>query len=197
MSDAPDWAGMRRRLAAMRSAIERGDKMGAAETRKVLAQRARLLAREEMRGETAEATIEFLEFSLGSSRFGLVLDGMREVLSDKDLLALPNVPAFVAGLINLRGHVVSVLDLRALLGFGGKAEGPGKIILLGQEERLLGLHVDRVGAVRSLVAGRIQSSVAALPGRGEAYMIGVAEDRSLLLDGARILADEKIVLKAE
>ena len=197
MSATPDWAAMKRRLAAMRSAIERGGSPSAAETRKTLARRARDLAREERRSEATAAPIEFLEFWIGASRFGLSVAGLREAVTEFGLLPLPKAPAFVAGLINLRGQIVSVLDLRALLDLGGKADDLGRVIVLGEDDRLLGLRVDRVGAVRRVESNSVQGSVAALPGGGGTYMIGVAEDRTLLLDGRKILADQSIVLRAE
>src|SRR5687767_3493009 len=81
----------------------------AAETLRV---RARALARPQQQAGTAEGSIELLEFRLADERYAIETRYVREVYPLKDLTPLPSALAFVLGIVNVRGHILPVLDLK-------------------------------------------------------------------------------------
>ena len=79
--------------------------------KEILKARARALARESGAG-TVVQTIEVIEFLLAYERYAMELDHVREVFPLKEITPLPGTPPFVLGIINVRGQIVSVVDLK-------------------------------------------------------------------------------------
>lgn len=111
-------------------------------------------------------------FQIEKERYGLSLDAVREVFSPPTVFSrVPAAPPPIRGVINLRGRVVTVVDLRMLLGLpGGEAKGE-KIILLDQGRRDLGLLVTEVEGIESL------DKITPSPGRTTPAIRGVARLR--------------------
>jgi purine-binding chemotaxis protein CheW len=98
-----------------------------------------------------EATEGFVTVVTGGQLFGLPLERVRDVFVPRGLSTVPLAPPEVAGLLNLRGRIVTAIDLRRRLGLPARAEGAIPVAV-GIEERgeLYGLIVDRVGDVLRL-----------------------------------------------
>jgi len=101
--------------------------------------------------EFEQATEGFVTVVAGGQLFGLRLDRVRDVFVPRGLSQVPLAPPEVAGLLNLRGRIVTAIDLRRRLGLPPRADG-GAPVAVGIEERgeLYGLIVDQVGAVLRL-----------------------------------------------
>jgi purine-binding chemotaxis protein CheW len=80
--------------------------------------------------------------------YGIGLDTVREILPYRGATRLPGAPDSVAGLVNVRGTVVTVLDLAARLGGRPTARGRGSVVLIERESRVVGAIVDEVLDVR-------------------------------------------------
>lgn len=104
-------------------------------------------------GDVAQLVTVFV----GGQMFGLPILQIRDVFLVSDLTPVPLAPASVAGLFNLRGRVMTMLSMRALLGFEKSDAAGSETTAIGIEWRAesFGLLVDRVGEVMSLpAAGR-------------------------------------------
>ena len=101
--------------------------------------------------ELDEATEGFVTVVTGGQLFGLRLERVRDVFVPRGLSQVPLAPPEVAGLLNLRGRIVTAIDLRRRLGLRPRSDG-GTPVAVGIEERgeLYGLIVDRVGDVLRL-----------------------------------------------
>jgi purine-binding chemotaxis protein CheW len=101
--------------------------------------------------EPDEATEGFVTVVTGGQLFGLRLERVRDVFVPRGLSQVPLAPPEVAGLLNLRGRIVTAIDLRRRLGLPPRSDG-GTPVAVGIEERgeLYGLIVDRVGDVLRL-----------------------------------------------
>lgn len=99
-------------------------------------------------GERDEATEGFVTVVTGGQLFGLRLERVRDVFVPRGLSKVPLARPEVAGLLNLRGRIVTAIDLRCRLGLPAREDG-GAPVAVGIEERgeLYGLIVDRVGDV--------------------------------------------------
>lgn len=113
----------------------------------------------------APAAAQFLSFTLGSEVFGLEIRGVREILQVGALTTVPLMPAFVRGVINLRGAVVPVIDLQARFGRGAALLGKKSCIVVFDapaatlergERSEIGLLVDAVSAVVDIPADAIE-----------------------------------------
>jgi len=164
---------------------------------KILAERAQRLAREPAAEQGGER-LEVVEFLLGGERYGLETSFIREVHPLRELTPLPCTPSFVLGIINLRGEVISVIDIRQF--FQLVAPGPAEsnmVIVLQDAAMRFALLADAVLGVRRVPAGGAQPSIAAVTGIGADYLKGVTRDHLLLLDAGKILADRRLVVHEE
>lgn len=86
-------------------------------------------------------------FRVGSERYALPLAAVRAVVLPGPVSRAPRAPPAVRGIMNLRGRVVTVVDLECLLRGGTPAESPGKVLLLDRGRRDLGLLVTEVEGI--------------------------------------------------
>ena len=108
-------------------------------------------------------------FRVGTGRYALPLSAVREVAVTPELVTrIPRTGPAVTGVINLRGRVVTVVDLRPLLDLPDPASPPAKVLLLDRGRRDLGLGVSEVEGIEHL--DRVVSSATATSG----LMRGVA-----------------------
>ena len=116
-----------------------------------------------------------LLFSLGERVYGCRVDGVREIIPSRRATRLPGAPDFVRGLINLRGSLLTVVDLGVRLGEPQPARPDGSTILVEQAGRVLGLAVDEVMDVQALPTDRLDGASAAgeIAGRNAGIVRGL------------------------
>src|SRR5438874_8621625 len=113
-------------------------------------------------------------FRLEKERYALPLAAIREVVvPPTQWTRVPRSPRFVRGVINLRGRVVTVVELRTLLGLSEPAAPSQKIVLLDRGRRDLGLLVSEVDGIESI------EKVAHAPGKQDPSIRGVARLKGL------------------
>jgi purine-binding chemotaxis protein CheW len=166
----------------------------AEETKRILKARAQALAREPAKAQAADA-LEIVEFVLAHERYGVETCWVREVHSLTNLTPLPCTPAFVLGVVNLRGEIVSVIDVRKFFELPEKGlTDLTKVVVLQSSWMRFGILVDAVLGVRNVPVGEIQPSLPTLTGIREQYLKGVSSERTIILDAEKLLRDEKIVV---
>lgn len=98
-------------------------------------------------------TSEYMKFVLGSMQYAIELPKIREILTYPEMITiLPNVPTYIKGLINLRGEVVPVIDLRVKFKTGDivNNQNTAVIAVVTQDKRMIGIVVDKVDDVQRL-----------------------------------------------
>jgi purine-binding chemotaxis protein CheW len=94
---------------------------------------------------------QILIFRVASEELGLDISCVREVLRPQETFSLPNTPAFVEGVINLRGHIIPLIDLRKRLHPGQAEEEPNKRIIICRVNRfIVGLTVNSLREIAAL-----------------------------------------------
>ena len=193
-----DWDVIRRRLDASRAALERIGEADADETKHILRARARALAGEPDKAEAAGESLEVVEFLLARERYAVDSAHVREIFPLENLTPLPCTPAFVLGIVNLRGEILSVIDVRKFFDL----PEPGltdlnKVIVLQSQDMAFGILADAVVGVRQVPAADIQPPLPTLTGIREKYLKGVASASLAVLDAEKLLADEKIIVREQ
>ncbi|HEX7021017.1 MAG TPA: chemotaxis protein CheW [Gemmatimonadaceae bacterium] len=92
-----------------------------------------------------------LLFRVGQTIYGCDVGAAQEIITLRQCTRLPGAPAFVRGLVNVRGTIVTVLDLRLRLDPGRAPSDTGAVLLVRQGQRLVGVVVDEVVDVKALV----------------------------------------------
>lgn len=144
------------------------------------------------------ASINVLEFRLAQESYAVELLHVREVYPFKELTPLPCTPAFVLGIVNVRGRIVSVLDLKKFFELPEKGiTDLHRIILVEGNGLSFGVLADVVVGLRSIPLASLQPPPPTFEGIRNAYLKGVTAGRLVVLDLARILADPKIIVDEE
>ncbi|GLQ50783.1 chemotaxis protein CheW [Dyella flava] len=195
---AIDYRELERRLATARAAIEQGWQPTPEESRGILMARAQALAAEAGQEEPADECIEVVEFQLAYERYAIESRYVREIYPLESLTPLPCAPPFVLGIINLRGEILSVIDIKVF--FELPAQGLtdlNKVIVLQMDSMVLGVLADAVNGVRRVRIGEIQPSLPTLANIRDAYLKGLTESRLVILDGEKLLSDTNIVVNEQ
>lgn len=140
----------------------------------------------------AAENLQAVVFRLGEEEFGIDITQVREVDRLVRITRVPRVPPFVEGIINLRGQLVPVLDLRTRLGLP-RAAPPrtARIVVAEIDGRSLGMIVDEVREVVRIPSDQIVESQVVLEGLAMEYVGAVAKIDGrviVLLDVAKVLA---------
>jgi purine-binding chemotaxis protein CheW len=104
---------------------------------------------------------KYLTFALGREEYGLPVLKVREIIKMMDITAVPQVPAAIRGVMNLRGKVIPVIDLRIRFGLASQADTDRSSIivvdlLVGGDHVLMGVVVDAVRDVLNITDAEIQ-----------------------------------------
>ncbi len=164
---------------------------------RILRERARRLAQPlEQRLDTE--SIEVLEFGLAGERYAIEAVHVDDVQPLRDLTPLPCTPAFLRGLVNIRGRLVPVIDLKRFFGLPEQGiTDLHRVILLRGGDLEIGLLADTVEGVYRLDLPSIQPSLPTLTGIRQEFLRGVTAERLVVLDAEGILADPRIIVDEE
>jgi purine-binding chemotaxis protein CheW len=197
-ADRIDWTDVYRRMAAAQEEIAHASRASRSETRATLKARAEALARESGEGARARESLEVVSFTLGREVYGVELRYVREVCPLNELTPLPGTPPFVLGLVNIRGQVLSVIDIRVPFGLPETGVGDlDRIVILHHGGMELGILCNSILGVVQVPMDELQPSLPTLTGLRADYLKGVSRDRMAVLDAARLLTDERIVVREE
>jgi len=105
----------------------------------------------------AAAPVQFISFAIGEDQYGVDIMAVREIKGWTDITHLPNQPEYVRGVLNLRGVIVPIVDLRCRFGQGQTEATPTHIVIIVQiATRLVGLLADRVLDIVSFESSKVQ-----------------------------------------
>jgi len=182
----------------LQTVIEQKDIHLPEETRALLKQRASMLARNEDNEIVQREYMEIIVFRLGSETYGIETAFVREVYPLKDYTVLPGTPSFVLGIMNVRGQIVSVIDLRKFFGLPEKGLGElNKVIILSNDRMEFGILADVVEGTQSVVLKNVLAVPPGVIEIGKQYLKGVTGDHVVLLDAESIVNDEKMIVNEE
>ena len=106
----------------------------------------------------ASEGLELIAFRAGNQDFCVDVQSVKEIRGRTPMTLLPHSPAYVRGVINLRGTVLPIVDLRARLDLAPSAEGSGVVIVVWIGRKLVGLLVDEVCDILTVSAGDVQQT---------------------------------------
>jgi purine-binding chemotaxis protein CheW len=141
---------------------------------------------------------KYLTFVLGREEYGLPVLKVREIIKVMDITHVPQVAAYVLGVINLRGRVIPVIDLRRKFGFAAQEHTERTCIIvaevaLAQSTVMMGVVVDAVSEVVNVAASEIESTPDFGGQNGTDYILGMAKVKGgvkILLDLDRVLGSD-------
>lgn len=165
--------------------------------------------RKNYRPVVVEETVHLVTFLVGAEEYGLDINAITEVVRPLKITPLPKMPAFIEGVINLRGVIIPVVDLRNRFELHTVKNDPrvmrmvitrGAVPAEGTSPGLLGLVVDRVNEVIHVPKQAIDPAPEAATGRQAGFITGMGKvgDRLIILLGiGRILSRQERTALAE
>jgi purine-binding chemotaxis protein CheW len=146
--------------------------------------------------QAVEAGGEFLTFRLGAEEYGIDILKVQEIRSYEQPTRIANSPAFLKGVVNLRGVIVPILDLRVKLGCdSADLNAMTVVIVLNIQGRIVGAVVDAVSDVLQLASAHIQPAPdmsAAVDIRFIQGIANVGERMLILMDIERLLTQQEM-----
>jgi purine-binding chemotaxis protein CheW len=145
-----------------------------------------------------ESLLQVIEFVLAEETYFLETRFVREVYPLRDLTSIPCTPDFVLGIINVRGQVLSVIDLKRFFNLPDIGISDlNKAVIIRDGTMELGILADVIGGYRSIPQSQLQKSFPSIPGIDETYLKSITVDGKILLDAKAILSDKRIVIHEE
>jgi purine-binding chemotaxis protein CheW len=148
--------------------------------------------------ESAEGpTSRWVTFQLENETYGIDVMQIREVLRSQELSPVPGAPAYVLGIINLRGSVVAIIDARTRFGLPRREEmdEASRILIMDSGNLLVGFLVDSVSEVADLYNDQIDSPPDTGSHQGSRFISGLYNHQRgllILLDGSKLLSEEEV-----
>jgi purine-binding chemotaxis protein CheW len=140
--------------------------------------------------------IRQVTFRIAKETYGIDIHQVQEIIMMQDITQIPHAHDFVEGVLNLRGKVIPVVDLRRRLNFESLDYSRNtRIIVVNVDEKIIGIIVDKVEEVTELSLDSIEPPPSMLLGIGREYLKGVGKKKDkiiILLDVNKIFNDEEI-----
>jgi purine-binding chemotaxis protein CheW len=157
----------------------------------VLRQRAEQLALPPTAQDAADADVFVCR--VRGERYAIDLAALSAIHPSRGLTPIPCTPLYVAGALNVRGDVVTVLDLAVALGLPpATSPTPGMVLLLRRQDALVGLLVEDVQGIERLSARPLHPATS-----GRDFVRGIADGTMTYLDLDALLTDERFLLAEE
>jgi purine-binding chemotaxis protein CheW len=141
------------------------------------------------------ATIEIIEFALATESYGVESAFVKEVYPLKDFTPLPGMPSYIMGIVNVRGQILPVVDLRKFFSLSEKGLGEmNKVVILRNDQMEFGIVADVVEGTRTLAIDDIMPAPVTETGIGEKYLKGVTKEHIVVLDAEGLLNDKNMII---
>ena len=168
------------------------------EGRAVLKARARALAREPEQVDATRECLDVVEFRLASETYAIESAFVREVYPLRDFTPVPGAPPFVLGIVNVRGQILSVIDLKRFFDLPGRGLGQlNQVIIIRRDRMEFGILADAILGTRSILRSAIQPPLPTVTGIGAEYLRGITGNHEIVLDVERILSGDSTIVDQE
>ena len=137
--------------------------------------------------------IQIVNFTVGAVNYGAPVEQVREVRDVQAVTPVPGAPSYVEGVTNLRGQIITVMDLRKRLDIDEAEKQGQKIIVIEMGKAAVGVVVDTVTEVSTIAEADIERNIQVTK-KLEEYVVGVgkqSEKLIVILDLAKIISDSK------
>ena len=145
-----------------------------------------------------ESTNEFLSFKLGNEEYGIDILKVQEIRGYETVTKIANAPEFIKGVINLRGIIIPIIDMRIKFNLGKPVYDQFTVvIILNINDRIMGIVVDSVSDVVTLTQEQIKPAPDMGTSFSSNYLMGLAtiEDRMIILaDISKLMSSQEMGL---
>lgn len=145
---------------------------------------------------TPDALLQLVTFKVSDEEYGVDILSVQEIIRHTGITRVPNAPTFVEGILNLRGKVIPIIDMRKRFGLATRQpDAQTRIVVFALASGVIGCQVDSVSEVLRLPSSMVDPPPAVAAGVDSKYILGVGRlnDRLLiLLDFNQVLTGEEL-----
>jgi purine-binding chemotaxis protein CheW len=197
-AQSTQWTEIYRRLERAQQRVEHGNESAEEQKRAILKARAKLMAQELTPARDDSLELEIVQFRMAHETYAFESRYIREVYSLKDYCPLPCTPSFVFGLINVRGQLLSVLDLKKFFGLSSQElDNHNQAIVLHHGAMEVGILADALLDVRHVESASLQPALPTLTGLRNEFLLGITPARVIVLDAEKLLSSRDIIVYEE
>ena len=139
---------------------------------------------------------KFLTFQVGTEEFGISIRHVTEIIGLQKITDVPDMPGFIKGVINLRGKVIPVMDVRSRFKLESREyDDRTCIVVVNIKDKSVGLVVDRVSEVSDIPESQIEPPAQIGSGTASRYIQGmgkIGEEVKILLDVDKLLYEDEL-----
>lgn len=140
--------------------------------------------------------LEVLEFMLGGEHYALETKFISETLRLKDFTPLPTAPKFLFGIMNLRGNIISIINLKEFFELGEeKLNDLNRVLVMKRNDLIFGILAEEVIGFTYIEKDKLTGEIHTIKGVREEYLLGVSPSGLIVLDGNKILNDKKLIIE--
>ena len=174
----------------------KADRLTANDTaEKILKIRAEQLAQKDLAQAPRRNCITVVEFAIAHETYAIELTHIRTIHPLKDLTYIPGAPGFIKGIFNLRGEIISVVDLKHFFDLPDQKPGDsGQVIILSSGDMEFGILSDAIFGVTEIETDDIEDSLPTFTGIRLEYLKGVTGKGTVILDDEKLLSDKKMII---
>jgi len=144
-----------------------------------------------------KTVVQLIVFRAGNEEFGINIDAVREIIKVGIITSIPESPDFIKGIINVRGEIVTAIDIKSRFSLSVSKETESKhIIVIKKDENLFGLIVDEVIEILRILKKDIKSSPSLIDEINQKYVSGVIPHEGrliVLLDLDQVLSHQDLI----
>jgi len=168
------------------------------EKKRILKERARQLAQEPESLRESSFFMEALSFMLAGERYAIESRFVVETMPLVELTPLPGLPSFLLGIVNVRGRILSVIDIKKFFDLPDHGlTDLHKLIVIRNRDQEVGIVADVLLGIQALPQDDMQASLPTLTGILEKYLAGVTAEGMIILRVEKILSDDRILVNDE
>jgi purine-binding chemotaxis protein CheW len=173
-------------------------KLSQRQINRILDERAKELAKQSSEIGSLEDTVEVVEFQLAYEKYAIESKYVSEVYPMSDFSLLPCTPPFVVGIMNLRGTILSLIDIRKFFGLQIKGmSNLNRVLVVKTDDLEMGLLADFIMGVKIISKEEIQPPLPTFSAIQTKYLKGVTKDPLIILDVEKIFSDPSIIVNDE
>lgn len=154
----------------------------------------------EITDRSTDALLQLVTFKVAEEEYGVDILSVQEIIRHTGITKVPSAPAFVEGILNLRGKVIPIIDMRKRFGLAAKQpDQQTRIVVFALGSGVMGCLVDSVSEVLRLPSSMVDAAPAVVSGVDSQYIRGVGrlgDERDgrllILLDSERVLSVEEL-----
>lgn len=195
---ALDWGQAYARLTRARQALDARPERAPEEARRILTARTQAVAQPIKDAPASNEFVDLLVFSLARERYGVVAASVLEVTPLRELVTVPGTPRGVLGIVNHRGRILPVLDLRRVLDLAGEGvTEENRIVAVEAGGLTFGVFADAVAGVATVSAQELETRPTGLTAGHETFVLCVTRDMVAVVDLEALARDPQITVNAD